>query len=297
MSLHFQMKYNLIMYTILTLITGLCISIMIFFNGSLEGVIGNYPALISIHITGFTLSSLMFMKRSSKESREKRSPWYLSAGLLGIIVVTITNQVFKRGGVLVTLSGTLTGQVLLATVMELISHIKKRENLPTRKTLSIALVLPGAILLGLRSDLSPLWIVISWIPGILILTQSFMNSQNIVSIGFRKTLLFHFGTVVLILIPGLFIFSVDIPYKEILSGDVPILFLTGGGTVALFVISIGSYLLLKIKPITYVLLIYSGQIAGAIIIDIIIGNNLSLEKIAAMGLIVVGLFIGEIKKS
>ncbi len=284
------------MNIILALITGLCISVMIFFNGSLEGYIGNIATLLFIHLTAFTFTGLMFLKKSRENNREKKSRWFLLAGLLGIIVVTISNRVFSKGGVLLTLSGTLAGQVLMASIMEFITHYKVKKRVPIGKIISLLLVLPGAILIGLKSNLPIAWILLSWVPGILILVQAYMNSQNILSVGFRKTLIFHFGTALIIIIPLIFLFPVIDEITKILNGEVPLLFLLGGGTIALFVISIGSFLLLKLSPITYVLLLYSGQIGGALIIDYISGHPLSIEKTVAMGLIIAGLLSGELGK-
>lgn len=284
------------MNIILTLITGLCISAMIFFNGSLEGIIGNIPAIIFIHVVGLILTSPLFIKKTEKKSMEKKSRWYLLAGVLGIAVVTISNKVFWKGGVLLTLSGTLAGQVIMAAVMEWVKHKKEKKSMPIGKILSLALVLPGSIIIGLRSGLTFDWILLSWIPGAIILMQSFMNSQNILSIGFRKTLVFHFGTALAVLLPMMLFIPMEDAFSKVFSGQVPILFLIGGGSLSLFVITIGSYLLLKIKPITYVLLMYCGQLTGAMMIDSLSGYGFSIEKAAAMGLVIAGLFLGELKK-
>lgn len=284
------------MNIILALITGFCISVMIYFNGSLEGIVGNLPSLIFIHATGIAVTGLLFIKKTDNKLRERKSKWFLLAGVIGIVVVSINNQVFSKGGVLLALSGTLAGQVLTAFIVELYNHKKIDKKIPLGKILSVTLVLPGSIFLGLRSNMPYVWILISWVPGILIMLQSFMNSQNILSIGFKKTLLFHFGTTLIILLPLMFIFPITDAITKILSNCVPLQYLFGGGTIALVAISLGSYLLLKLNPITYVLLLYSGQLSGALILDVLSGIPLSIEKMIALVLIILGLFIGEYRK-
>lgn len=281
---------------ILAIITGLCISGMIFFNGSLSESIGNLPSLLFIHLTGFILTALLFIRKQPNKKREKKSNLYLLAGILGIVVVTISNLIFSKGGVLLTLSGTLAGQVLAAFVMESIRHKNDDTKIGVSKIISTVLVVLGASILGLKSHISVIWILLSWIPGILILIQSYMNSQNILSIGFRKTLIFHFGTVFIVLIPLVLLNPIGSSMIKVFSGEVPIPFLIGGGSLALFVVSIGSYLLLKLKPIIYVLLLYSGQLIGALVIDYIVGIPLSLDKLMSMGIIVIGLIVGEYEK-
>lgn len=284
------------MNIILALITGICISAMIYFNGSLESYVGNYPSLIFIHLTGFILVSTMFLKKPKVKERERRSRWYLLAGIMGLLVVTINNKIFGLGGVLLTLSGTLTGQVIMALIMEIKRDRKLNVSLPPGKIISLFLVIPGGVLIGLRSGLPFYWIVISWLPGMLVMIQSFMNSQNILSLGFKKTLIMHYGSslvVLLIMLP--FMPSITEAFLNTFSGNVPLQFVLGGGSIAIIIVSVGSYLLLKLKPITYVLLLYSGQLSGAIFIDYTQGLPLSIEKLAAMILIIAGLIIGETK--
>lgn len=291
-----NLTYTFNMNIILALITGICISAMIFLNGSLESYIGNYPSLLFIHMSGFILISLMFLHKKEPKIRERRSRWYLLAGVMGIAVVTLNNKVFSMGGVLLALSGTLTGQVIMALIMEIIKNKRTQTTLPLGKIISLFLVIPGAVIIGARSGLPYYWIILSWIPGIMVMLQSFMNSQNILSLGFRKTLIVHYGsTLVILLLMLSFMPSVSAAFVKVFSGDVPIPFVIGGGSVAIFVVSIGSYLLLKLKPISYVLLLYSGQLSGAILIDYTQGLPISIEKTVAMILIILGLFIGEIK--
>ncbi|MBN2617752.1 MAG: DMT family transporter [Spirochaetales bacterium] len=268
---------------------------MIFFNGSLESYIGNYPSLLFIHATGFILISLSFLKQQTPKKREKKSNWFLLAGIMGILIVTLNNTVFKMGGVLLTLGGTLAGQVMMASIMELVKHSKNGERIPIGKILSLLLVIPGATIIGLRSNIEFYWIIISWIPGMLVMIQTYMNSQNILSIGFKKTLIIHYGSALSILLLMMTFIPLGDSISNVFSGQVPLHFVLGGGSIAIFVVSIGSYLLLKLKPITYVLLLYTGQLSSAILLDYTQGLPFSLEKLIAMLLIICGLFIGEIK--
>ncbi|MGL1893149.1 MAG: DMT family transporter [Spirochaetaceae bacterium] len=285
------------MNIILALITGLCISVMIYFNGSLESYIGNIPSLLLIHLTALFLSSVMFLKKSKPKVRIKKSRLYLLAGIIGILVVTISNQVFRKGGVLLTLSGTLSGQVIMAFILEVVKSKKTDKKISIGKVISLLLVLPGSIILGSQNSMSLGWILLSWVPGFLILIQAYMNSQNILSVGFRVTLIFHFATALVGILLLLTIFPLGDTVSQLLSGQVPPIFIFGGGFVSIFVISIGSYLLLKLTPLTYVLLLYTGQLTGALIIDLFQGRPLSVEIVFAMCLIVIGLFSGEFKKS
>lgn len=277
----------------LTVLTGLCISVMIFFNGSLDEYIGTLTSMILIHLTGLFISIVLSLRKSKKIISTKSSKWNLSAGLLGLGVLPIMNAVFSVGGVVLSLIGTLAGQIVMAFIVELYSTKSIKSLMP--KFTSIVLVISGASYIGLSNNISILWILISWIPGMLLFIQSLMNSKNIMSFGLNKTVLFHYGTALLILIP-IYLIQSSFSYPDFtLLKDVPKIFLFGGGFLSIFAISMGSYLLLKVKPVTYVLVIYSGQIAGAIIIDYYLGKSISVDKVIGLILIIVGLFIGEAK--
>lgn len=281
------------MFYILNFIVGISTALMIFLNGSLEGYVGNYTSLIYIHISGLIMISLSMFKRERVIETDKKKPWFLLAGTFGIAVVTLNNIVFSRGGVLLTLGGTLTGQVFAAMVMELFRVIRRGEKLHSGRVVSLLLVIPGAIIIGSRSGLDPLWIVLSWIPGILIMVQAYMNSQNILNYGFKITTTVHYLSAFSLLLLGMLFIPQSGTLMNLFKGEVPIYFAVGGGFISVFIVAIGSFLLLKINPVTYVLLMYSGQLCGALILDYFMKVEMSIEKVIALILIVTGLLAGE----
>lgn len=260
---------------------------MIFFNGSLESIVGSELSLFFIHITACVLTLFSFLKRAEKSERVEKNRLFLLAGLIGILIVVVTNRVFLKGGVLLALSGTFTGQIIAATSLEIIN----RKKLTKTQLLSMFLIISSSFLLGYINRLPFVWVLISWLPGLLLFIQTYMNSQNILSVGTRTTLIFHFGTVLIILIPYLLINNslsdVNWGYLQ----DIPIQFLVGGGTLAIFVISISSYLLLRLPAITFVLLLYTGQLTGAVILDYIMNIPFSFGKLIVLIIISLGLFL------
>lgn len=281
----------------LTLLTGLAISFVIFLNGSLQQHVGILLSLIFIHLSGLLCSLLLFLKREKKAVLEKKSPFYLLAGTIGIVIVIISNYIFSRGGVFLTLSGTLSGQVIWALALEIFRLKKDRSSFPFNKLLSALVVLLGAIYIGSKNGFSFSLISLSWIPGILILIQTHMNSQNTLSMGFKKMLLVHFGSPFILLTLFYFIFIYRGGDIVPMSNNFPKLLLIGGGSIAVIVVSLSSILFLKIKPITFVLLLNIGQIIGAICLDTIMGLDLSIDKIVTGVVIVLGVLIGGINFS
>ncbi|MFW5769713.1 MAG: hypothetical protein ACOCYA_06620, partial [Spirochaetota bacterium] len=105
------------MYVFISLITGLLIALMVQVNGLLRGAAGELPALVLIHAAGLAASAVYLLakvlhRRSGRGTRTesnrpadppvltfRRFPyWGFAAGVLGIGVVFLNNEVFARGG-------------------------------------------------------------------------------------------------------------------------------------------------------------------------------------------------------
>lgn len=260
---------------------------MIYFNGSLESIVGSELSLFFIHITACVLTILSFLKKPERKRSVNRNKLFLLAGLLGILIVVVTNRVFLKGGVLLALSGTFTGQIIAATCLEIVN----RKGLTKVQLFSMLLIISASFLLGYINSLHVIWVLISWLPGILLFIQTYMNSQNILSVGTRVTLIFHFGTVLLVLVPFLMFNNTLSVVEWRYLQEIPTLFLIGGGALAIFVISISSSLLLKLPALTFVLLLYTGQLTGAVFIDYIMNIPFSMGKLVVLIIISLSLFL------
>lgn len=98
---------------------GACISLMLLFNGNLSNIYGNYITSIIIHTVGlFSITILIFIKKSSFKAC-KNIPWYFySAGGIGIITVIFNNIAFSKLGVAITLAVSLLGQALTSIIID-----------------------------------------------------------------------------------------------------------------------------------------------------------------------------------
>ncbi len=96
----------------LSVFTGLTISFVIFLNGSLQQHVGILLTLIFIHLSGLICSLLLFIKRDKPLILERKSRLYLFAGIVGIAIVIISNYIFSKGGVFITISGRISRKVI-----------------------------------------------------------------------------------------------------------------------------------------------------------------------------------------
>ena len=118
------------MYSIISTAIGALISVMILFNGSMSSTVGNGMALVLIHFTGLITLLLVFLSQkitkrnnligeSPNWGKLKNIPLYLlSAGAIGIFIVTFNNVSFLNIGMSLTLALGLLGQALIALVFD-----------------------------------------------------------------------------------------------------------------------------------------------------------------------------------
>lgn len=98
---------------------GAIIAVMILFNGALSGAVGNYSALVIIHIIGLVSIILVILFTKSKFRFKRELPIYLySAGAIGIFTVLFNNLSFKALGVSLTLSLGLLGQSFASMLVD-----------------------------------------------------------------------------------------------------------------------------------------------------------------------------------
>jgi len=107
------------MYKLYAAFVGILLAFMITFNGILSHYIGDYWALIIIHVVGLiTLIPILFLKKEKPSSLKGIPIYLLSAGALGIFMVFFNNICFSVLGVSLTVSLGLLGQSIASCIID-----------------------------------------------------------------------------------------------------------------------------------------------------------------------------------
>jgi uncharacterized membrane protein YdcZ (DUF606 family) len=215
---------------------------------------------------------------------------------LGIGVVFLNNEVFARGGVLLTLAGTLTGQTLSASLLELTAFFRDRRSPAVQRIVSPLLIVPGTILIAVRSGISPQWTLLALTPGVILMVQSLMNAKLSVLLDTPRMLLLNYGSAtavlfILVLATG----GLTASFGPVPWGDMPSYLVFGGGLLGTAVIGISSFLFARASAVKVVLGLYIGQIGLGVVLDLIAGRGLAVEKIIGIVLLVLGLVSGRVR--
>jgi len=308
------------MFLILSILAGFMVALMIQLNGILQESAGALSALLSIHLSGLAASVFLVLVirnlsvkvfnskgishprgNKVKENPVKKTPWYyLFAGMIGTAIVFLGNVSFLKGGILVSLSGFLAGQTLAATITESF-YSKEREKTPLiQRLLTPVFLIPGSLIIGLKENISLIWVLISWLPGFLLMIQQNMNAGNTIRWGLPKTVLFNFISALGLIIPLYFLSSAGKSFVD--SGifllksldNLPWYIFSGGGLIGVVTTGLIALLLLEAPALMVTMGIYTGELAGGIILDLYGGNPLAPEKILAVLLLAAGLSTGKI---
>lgn len=107
------------MYNFLSLLIGVLITIMIAFNGELSNKLGNYSALVIIHLVGFLIVLLILLSKKIKISFKNGLPIYLySAGAISVFTVMFNNLSYTALGVSIPVALGLLGQLLTSLAFD-----------------------------------------------------------------------------------------------------------------------------------------------------------------------------------
>ena len=292
----------------LSVFTGFMVSLMIQLNGILQTAAGAINALLVIHLSGLSgalIFLLFFLRRFPGDKSQKTPVYCLGAGAVGTAIVFLASVTFIKGGILLSLSGSLAGQTLSASVAEQFYGGRRQRSPLVQRILSPLLMIAGSVIIGFKAGVSIWWIIISWSPGIILMLQQSMNAANTLRYGTPFTVLFNYLSALVVIIPLFIIKNLAGPaglmdaWQGMTAAAAPLSLsvIIGGGLIGVFTTGAIAFMLLKAPALLVILGIYAGELAGGIILDVLYGNTIAVEKIIGLLLIASGLAAGRLKKA
>ena len=135
------------MYKLSAIFIGGLISLMLFCNGELSIRLGNYNAVVLIHIVGIVVVGSILIIKKQKLSFDRSIPIYLyTGGAIGVIMVIFNNLCMNSLGVSLTLSIGLLGQSLAASLIDHFGLLGMEiHKLKKRKIVGFSFVLLGIV--------------------------------------------------------------------------------------------------------------------------------------------------------
>ena len=135
------------MNSILALIIGALISIMLSFNGQLEGNVGLTYSLVIIHIVGLIGITILFLFKKHKITIKEKLPVYLFSGGAVGVALTLSNIItISKIGVALTTSLAVFGQLIFSSLVDNYGWFgMKKYKFNCKKLIGFIIILIGLI--------------------------------------------------------------------------------------------------------------------------------------------------------
>lgn len=143
------MNKSLVKNSGIALTSGILIAFMVTVNGLLAKKIGNWPAVIIIHVAGLLSTTIVLLLKKSLNDIFKGVPLlYLSGGAFGVVTVFLNNLCVNNIGVTMTLGLALVGQILASGIIEHLGILGMKKNkFRLKKVPAYILMTAGAIVM------------------------------------------------------------------------------------------------------------------------------------------------------
>ena len=271
------------MYYLLSLLAGMLISVMVVFNGGLNGRVGQTAALVIIHLAGLVFILLLMLVKGEK-LRLKRLPFYLYlGGLLGIMTTVFNNTAFGHISVSAMMALGLLGESvssLLADHFGLLG-LPKRPMRP-QKLWGGLLALAGVVFMWDDFQLIP--VLVCLLAGVTVLISRLINGRQAAHSGLLGSTLINYavglsGSLLLLLFTGggqSVSFAMSGPFYIYLGGVM-------GGVIVL----ISSFCVGKIPSFYMTLALFLGQVLAGVLLDMVLAQAFPMNSLIG-GLFVLG---------
>lgn len=271
------------MFYALSLLGGMLISVMVVFNGGLNGHVGQAPALVIIHLTGLAFILLLMLFKREK-LRLKRLPLYMYlAGFIGIATTVFNNIAFGHISVSAMMALGLLGEStssLLADHFGLLG-LPKRPFRP-QKLWGGLLALVGVIVMWDDFQLFPALVCL--LAGVTVLLSRLINGQLAGHSGLLGSTLINYttglaGSLVLLAFMG------GLPSPALaLNGPFHIYL---GGLLGGVIVLISSFCVGKIPSFYMTLALFVGQVFAGLLLDMLLAQSFPMNNFIG-GLFVLG---------
>jgi len=275
------------LFYILSLISGVLISISIALNGRLAGEHGLHFSSVIVHITGLVVIAIVLLIKREMPFAKGRPFLYHFGGAFGVIIVLFNNLAFGRISVSAILALILLGQSAAGLAFDQFGLMgMKKYPFNKRKIVGLILIICGIIVMIDQFDFVAM--LLSVLAGASTVISRTLNAKlsNLSSV---RTSTFYnylvglaFALVVFLLFGGGEAIHVD----RTLSTD---LYIYLGGILGVCFILINTLLVPKISAFYLTLLLFVGQVFAGIAIDAIIDQAFSLPIIIGGVLVGAGL--------
>lgn len=277
------------MYYLISLLTGILISVMVAFNGGLTEIYGIYSATVIIHIAGLLLiSSLVIINRERPFS--KRQKWFLYlGGAIGVLTTAFNNLAFGQISVSSIMAAGLLGQSVTGIIIDHFGLMgMPKHPFLKRKIWGLLLIFCGMAAMTDRFNM--LALTVSFAAGVSIVISRTLNAKLADSTSVNIGTFYNYVVGLALSIPVYFLLGGG----EISLTAIPLsprFYIYLGGILGVCVVCLSNITVVKISAFYLSLFLFVGQIFSGIVIDAVISQAFSARNLIGGLFVALGLCV------
>ncbi len=282
------------MYQLLALLTGIILSIMVLINGNLTDHYGLFLAAVIIHVVGSMSAFLLCMIQKEKKPLFTHHPkWIYLGGAIGVFTTVFTNFAYGHISVTSIVALGLLGQAITSLVIDTLGLFGMKKQAFGKRSIPGFVVSFLGILFMLDQSVSGAIIVVllSFSAGITVVLSRTVNARLAEKIGaLQGSLVNHLVGLPFTIIVALLVGQVS-PISTISTFQPWIYF---GGILGVAVVLLSNLTVPRVSAFRLTLLIFVGQVFTGILLDLVLGHNISSISFVGGIVIISGLAINLI---
>ena len=280
------------MYYLLSLLTGILITVMVAINGGLTEQYGIYPATVIIHVVGLVLITVLLAAKRERPFG-KRQKWFLYlGGAIGTIITVFNNLAFGRISVSAIMAIVLFGQGIAGLIIDQYGWmgIPKRP-FDKHKIIGLFIILCG--IAAMITSFEAVAVLVSFAAGIFIVISRTLNARLAGLTSLKVSTFYNYLIGLAVAVPALFLLGgggFPLPAEFTLSKS----YIYLGGIFGVCVVLLSNVVVMRISAVYLSLLLFIGNIFSGIIIDAIISRSFSSRNLIGGVLVTAGLCVNLI---
>lgn len=265
------------MVQVLSILSGILISVMVAINGQLTAQYGVYSATVLIHVIGLVFISLLVaIKRKSLKPAKKLPFYFYLGGAIGVGTVVFNNLAFGHISVSAILALGLLGQILSSLVIDQFGFFHMpRHPFSGRKLPGIAMVTIGIGWMLWPFDVRIIVpVVLSLLTGVTIVVSRSINACLTQRTGMLQSTLCNYAVGLVVSAVILFAAGSGEPMLTSFSLS-PRVYIYTGGILGVCIVTMFNAVASKTSSFYITLLSFAGQVFSGIALDAILTGSIS----------------------
>ena len=277
------------MYYLLSLLTGVLISVMIAFNGGLTEQYGVYSATVIIHVAGL-LMTLVILAAKREWPFAKAQAWFLYlGGAIGVVTTVFNCLAFGRISVSSILALGLFGQSVTGLVIDQYGLLDMpRHPFKKRKILGLLLILCGIASMTNEFDLLP--VILSFATGVTIVVSRTTNARLAENTSVLSSTFFNYIIGIIVAVPVCLAFGRGEPAFTGFAFS-PNIVIYLGGIAGVCVVLLSNVTVARVSAFFLSLLVFIGQVFSGLLVDMVLSQTFSPRNMIGATFVTAGLCV------